>query len=97
MRGVLIARISRCLYRTSHFHPCGSSNFSDVVNTTLQCSLATVVCSFGGDRTVISYMGFKGVAMNMRRGVVDAVYEARPVPKDHRVRDEGFGGADLAS
>ena len=36
--------------------------------------------------------------MNMRRGVVDAVYEARPVPKDHKVKDEGFGsGADLAS
>eukprot|EP00518_Triparma_eleuthera_P020617 CAMPEP_0197570766 /NCGR_PEP_ID=MMETSP1320-20131121/41292_1 /TAXON_ID=91990 /ORGANISM="Bolidomonas sp., Strain RCC2347" /LENGTH=198 /DNA_ID=CAMNT_0043133219 /DNA_START=118 /DNA_END=710 /DNA_ORIENTATION=- len=35
--------------------------------------------SFGGDRTVITYVGFKGIAMNMRRGVVDAVYEARPV------------------
>ena len=66
--------------------------------SSLDLASHTSARSFGGDRTVITYIGFKGVAMNMRRGVVDAVYEARPVPKDHQVKDEGFGsGADLAS
>lgn len=37
-------------------------------------------------------MGFKGVSTNTRHGVVECVYEARGVMKDHKVRDEGYGG-----
>ncbi|GMI26311.1 hypothetical protein TeGR_g5555 [Tetraparma gracilis] len=39
---------------------------------------------FGEEQTTIHYIGFKGEGTNTRHGVVDAVYEARPVHTDHK-------------
>ena len=52
--------------------------------------------SFSPDRTTITYLGFNGVATGARRGVVDCVYESRPVPADHaKVAGESSSAASL--
>ncbi|RLN93157.1 hypothetical protein BBJ28_00008434 [Nothophytophthora sp. Chile5] len=43
--------------------------------------------SFGGDETRIYYIGLKGESNKWRHGVVECVYEARPQPADHKVKD----------
>lgn len=46
----------------------------------------------GGDQSALRFIGLKGVATGHRRGIVTAVYEAKPLPQDHRVTEEGKGG-----
>lgn len=42
--------------------------------------------------TSISYIGLKGKGTGQKRKVVDAVYESRAMLKDHKVKDDAFGG-----
>jgi hypothetical protein len=44
----------------------------------------------GADRTRIYYIGIKGEATNYKKQVVHAVYEAKPMLKDHEVRADKF-------
>lgn len=46
----------------------------------------------GGGATHISFIGLKGEFSERQRRAVDAVYEARPVPKDHAVPGGEAGG-----
>jgi hypothetical protein len=41
--------------------------------------------NFGADHTCITFIGLRGEFSERRRQAVEAVYEARPVPRDHRV------------
>eukprot|EP00877_Chromochloris_zofingiensis_P004677 jgi/Chrzof1/1420/Cz10g07110.t1 len=41
--------------------------------------------SFGADQSEIHFIGLKGEFSERQRRAVEAVYEARPVPKDHQV------------
>ena len=43
--------------------------------------------------TKVYYIGFKGEFTSYKRQVVEAVYEARPIPKDHKVGDEISAGS----
>ncbi|KAG7379277.1 PITH domain-containing protein 1 [Phytophthora pseudosyringae] len=43
--------------------------------------------SYGGDETKIYYIGLKGESKKWRHGVVECVYEARPQPTDHKIKD----------
>lgn len=45
----------------------------------------------GGDVTRIDFVGIKGSHTPAKREAVVAVYEARPVPGDHKVREGGGG------
>jgi hypothetical protein len=53
----------------------------------LACGEQTVVlyipANHGAELTKLLFLGFRGVSTADRRGVVDAVYEARAVPTDH--------------
>jgi len=45
--------------------------------------------NFGGDRTCIHFIGFKGEATkNDRQAIANVVYEAMPNPQDHKVADQ---------
>ena len=55
------------------------SKFGNVSSVTLYFT-----SNFGGETTKIYYIGFKGEFTSYKRAVVEAVYEARPVPKDHK-------------
>lgn len=44
--------------------------------------------------TVVTYVGFKGRGTSQKRVAVDTVYESRPMPKDHKAREE-FGNQQL--
>lgn len=44
--------------------------------------------------TEITHVGLKGKGTNMRRGIVDIVYETQGMPKDHKVR-EGHGAPSV--
>lgn len=48
---------------------------------------------FGADRTRIHFIGLKGEYQQVKREAVNAVYEARPVPKDHKVPGIDQGSA----
>jgi PITH domain len=41
----------------------------------------------GDSGTEITYIGLKGKGTNMKRGIVEAVYETQGMPKDHKVPD----------
>jgi PITH domain len=45
--------------------------------------------------TEITFVGVKGKGTGMKRMVVEAVYESRGMPKDHKVPGEGFGGRNF--
>jgi hypothetical protein len=52
--------------------------------------------NFGADATEIRFIAFKGEFTERRRQAVEAVYEARPVPQDHKVPgDEQGAGFNL--
>eukprot|EP01016_Furgasonia_blochmanni_P022788 TRINITY_DN2476_c0_g1_i31.p1 TRINITY_DN2476_c0_g1~~TRINITY_DN2476_c0_g1_i31.p1 ORF type:complete len:148 (-),score=31.51 TRINITY_DN2476_c0_g1_i31:61-504(-) len=40
------------------------------------------------DKLQITYIGFKGVKTNIKRGIVIATYEAKPQLSDHKVKDQ---------
>lgn len=42
-------------------------------------------------QTEISYVGFKGKGLNVKRQAVECVYESRGMKKDHKVPDGEFG------
>ena len=46
----------------------------------------------GADATEVSFVGFKGEFSERRREAVQAVYETRPVPTDHKVPGAEQGG-----
>lgn len=49
--------------------------------------------NFGDDSTKIYYIGLAGeFSQATRVGVVNAVYEARPIPQDHKQKDQHGGG-----
>merc|ERR1711871_296496 len=66
------------------------SKFSNVSSLTLYFPN-----NFGAELTTVYYIGFKGEFTSYKRQAVEAVYEARPVPKDHKVRDEMKAGSTL--
>ncbi len=41
--------------------------------------------NFGGDQSLMYYIGFKGESTNIKKGVVEFTYEAKPQLKDHKV------------
>eukprot|EP00775_Hariotina_reticulata_P003144 gene3144-3421_t len=43
--------------------------------------------TFGADQCEVHFVGLKGEFSERKRQAVEAVYEARPVPKDHQVPD----------
>ena len=45
----------------------------------------------GASPTEITFVGLKGKGTRMKRGAVEAVYESRGMPKDHKVPDGEFG------
>lgn len=47
--------------------------------------------NFGADVTEVRFVAFKGEFSERRRQAVEAVYESRPVPKDHKVPGEEQG------
>ena len=47
--------------------------------------------NFGGDLTEIHFIGLKGDFSERRREAVEAVYESRAMPEDHKVPEEGQG------
>ena len=52
----------------------------------------------GADHTAISFVGLRGEWAQRRRQAVEAVYEAKPMPGDHRVPgDESAAGWHLGS
>lgn len=67
-------------------YPVTARKFQNVSSITLFFS-----DNFGGDRTTITYLGFKGNSTEARRGVVDCVYETRGMPADHKQRAEEGG------
>lgn len=55
-----------------------------------------IPANFGADCTEIVYIGFKGEFSERRRQAVEAVYESKPMPQDHRVPgDEQGAGWNL--
>ncbi|GMH75693.1 hypothetical protein TrST_g3055 [Triparma strigata] len=69
-------------------YPLRGSKFNNVTHLTIFFEE-----NFGAEITRINYIGFKGARTNTRHGIVQCVYEARPVPGDHqKVKDEGTGG-----
>jgi len=51
--------------------------------------------NYGADASLISYIGFKGENTNFRHGVVEAVYESRPMPEDHKNPSDEHKAHDL--
>ncbi|CAM9831259.1 unnamed protein product [Ascophyllum nodosum] len=58
--------------------------------------------NFGADSTVITYLGFKGEGTKARRifarfrhGVVECVYESRPMAEDHKSPADEVGGRNV--
>ncbi|KAG1670383.1 hypothetical protein FOA52_000143 [Chlamydomonas sp. UWO 241] len=49
--------------------------------------------NFGADFTEIHFIGLKGDFSERNRQAVEAVYEARAMPSDHKVPDEAHGAA----
>jgi hypothetical protein len=50
----------------------------------------------GQSGTEITFVGVKGRGTNMKRKAVDTVYEAKPMPKDHKTPSSEYGAtADL--
>lgn len=49
--------------------------------------------NFGADGTEITFIAFKGEFSERKRQAVECVYEARPVPQDHKVPGEEAGGS----
>ena len=66
------------------FYPLRATKFSNVSSLTL------VFRGVHGSGSIaaITFVGLKGIASAHRRGVVTAVYEAKPMPQDHAVPDE---------
>ena len=46
--------------------------------------------NFGADISRLYYLGFKGEHTDLKRQIVEAVYEARPQASDHEVKNETF-------
>lgn len=46
--------------------------------------------NFGSKNTKIFYLGLKGTSTSYKREIVKTVYESKPMPKDHKVKDD-FG------
>jgi hypothetical protein len=72
------------------FYPLRAALFASVSSLTLVLR----GCQGGGDFTSLCYIGMKGIASGHRRGIVTAVYEAKPLPQDHRVPDDQKGTHD---
>jgi len=49
----------------------------------------------GESGTEITHIGLKGKGTRMKRVAVDTVYESKPMPEDHKVPDEAFGGTSF--
>lgn len=46
--------------------------------------------NFGAKSTKIYYLGLKGTSTSYKREIVKTVYESKPMPKDHQVKED-FG------
>jgi hypothetical protein len=44
--------------------------------------------NFGAKNTKIYYIGIKGTSTNYKRQIVHTVYESKPNPSDHKVKDD---------
>lgn len=74
-------------------YPTLRAKFQNVSSITLH-----VTANHGGEvepcATCIRYIAFKGEGTKNRRGIVDAMYEVRPVPKTTEVPGEGAAAAE---
>ena len=69
-------------------YPVKPSVFQHVNNVTLFFS-----DNFGGDHTSLSYLGFLGEDLKVKKGVVNCVYESQANHADHpKVKDDLKGG-----
>jgi len=70
-------------------YPCKPSKFSGVYSVDLHFP------GSGGSTTAtrVDFLGFKETHTQGKREAVVAVYESRAMPGDHKVADEGMGGA----
>lgn len=75
------AKDHRLLIRA--IQPCRASKFSGVHSLTLHFPETLG----GGDATQINFVGFKGTCVSRDRRAVEAVYETKPMPSDHKVAD----------
>jgi len=66
------------------YHPLKPAKFGNVFHLTVAMPGETN----GGDDLQIWYIGLKGEATGVKRTIVDAVYESRPVPQDHAAKDD---------
>mmetsp|Transcript_17830 Transcript_17830/g.50214 ORF Transcript_17830/g.50214 Transcript_17830/m.50214 type:complete len:213 (+) Transcript_17830:48-686(+) len=48
--------------------------------------------NFGSETTCIAYIGLKGSFAKISKAPVNVVYEAKPQPKDHEVKEESSAG-----
>ncbi|TDH73602.1 hypothetical protein CCR75_008456 [Bremia lactucae] len=64
------------------YYPLQMRKFQGVSSLTL-----FVESNYGGDKTKIYYIGIKGESKQWRHGIVECVYEARPQPADHKIKD----------
>lgn len=69
-------------------YPVKPSSFQHVNNITLFFS-----DNFGGDHTSLSYLGFSGEDLKVKKGVVECVYESQANHADHpKAKDEDLKG-----
>merc|ERR1712013_724130 len=68
------------------------SSSSDLFGAMSQPAPAANATNFGADNTKIYYIGLAGEFTQVNRvGVVNAVYEARAIPGDHKQKEEDGG------
>eukprot|EP00640_Fibrocapsa_japonica_P004955 CAMPEP_0113939628 /NCGR_PEP_ID=MMETSP1339-20121228/5916_1 /TAXON_ID=94617 /ORGANISM="Fibrocapsa japonica" /LENGTH=208 /DNA_ID=CAMNT_0000943199 /DNA_START=65 /DNA_END=691 /DNA_ORIENTATION=+ /assembly_acc=CAM_ASM_000762 len=60
-------------------------------NPQAEIDYPTMVRKFQNVSTIISYLGFKGEKTSFKHGVVEAVYESKPMPEDHEAPSEYKG------
>ncbi len=51
--------------------------------------------NFGGETSVLHFLGFKGETTSFRHTVVDTVYESKPQPSDHKAPADKFGAGSI--
>nr|CCA20434.1 conserved hypothetical protein [Albugo laibachii Nc14] len=69
-------------YKAEIDYPLEARKFQGVSSITL-----FITETWCGGQSVIHYIGFKGASKKWRRGPVEAVYESRPMPSDHKIEN----------
>ena len=54
-----------------------------------------IPANFGADHTVVAFVGLRGEFTERRRQAVEAVYESKPMPQDHKVPGREAAGWNM--